>query len=166
MQGGVTGTKIYPSQSLNDAIRKKAAELSINLKLSTVHTTDVFYSDSSQGSWQDIAERLGVDCVEMESFALFHNANVLNKRAAALLTISNSFVNKNELTSDDRETSFTEMIRLALETAIALDATSSLSVPDAGTTVTKDGKYLDGNRVVIISKEKKYSTAGIPLSGY
>ena len=162
VQGGVTDTKMYSSQSLNDAIRKKAAELAIYLKQSTAHTSDVFYTDPSQGSWQEIAERMGADCVEMECFALFHNANVLNKRAAALLTISNSFVNQNELTPDERETSFTEMIRLALETAVTLDAASNLSAPDAATTVTKDGKYLDGHRVIILSKEKKYSITGIP----
>ena len=162
VQGGVTDTKMYPSQSLNDAIRKKATELAIYLKQSTAHTSDVFYTDPSQGSWQEIAERMGADCVEMECFALFHNANVLNKHAAALLTISNSFVNQNELTPDERETSFTEMIRLALETAVTLDAASNLSAPDAVTTVTKDGKYLDGHRVIILSKEKKYSITGIP----
>ena len=120
VQGGVTDNKMYPSQSLNDAIRKKATELGICLKQSTVHSCDVFYTDPSQGSWQEISERLGADCVEMECFALFHNANVLNKRAAALLTISDSLVNHKELTPEERETSFTEMIRLALETAVTL----------------------------------------------
>ena len=56
----------------------------------------------------------------MESFALFHNANVLGKRAACLLTISDSFVNHEELSSEQRQNSLTEMMRLALETAIRL----------------------------------------------
>ena len=81
---------------------------------------NVFYADPSQGSWQDIAERTGTDCVEMESFALFHNANMLGKRAACLLTISDSFVSHVELTAEQRQNSFTEMMRLALEAAITL----------------------------------------------
>ena len=85
-----------------------------------VHSSDVFYGDPSQGTWQDIAERTGSDCVEMESFALFHNANMLGKRAACLLTISDSFVDHTELSAEDRQNSFTQMMTLALETAIAL----------------------------------------------
>ena len=57
-------------------------------------------------------------CVEMESFALFHNANVLGKKAACLLTISDSFINKKALSAEDRETCFDEMMRVALEAVI------------------------------------------------
>ena len=120
VQGGETSHCLKPSETLNAAIQKKAEELGIELKMSVVHSSDVFYSDPSQGTWQDIAERTGSDCVEMESFALFHNAHVLGKQAACLLTISDSFVNHVELTSEQRQNSFTEMMRLALETAIEL----------------------------------------------
>jgi purine-nucleoside phosphorylase len=105
---------------LNEVIQKKAKELGINLKMSIVQSSDVFYSDPSQGTWQDIAERTGSDCVEMESFALFHNANILGKRAACLLTISDSFVSHVELTAKERQNSFTDMMTLALESAIEL----------------------------------------------
>lgn len=53
----------------------------------------------------------------MESFALFHNANVLNKKAACLLTISDSLVKHTETTSLERQTAFNEMIQIALELA-------------------------------------------------
>ena len=59
-------------------------------------------------------------CVEMESFALFHNASVLGKNAACLLTISDSFINHKELTAKERETSFDDMMQVALETATDL----------------------------------------------
>ena len=95
-QGGVTTHSIEPSKELNDAIIKNAKKMNIECKMSVVHSSDVFYSDSSQESWQDLAKRTGSDCVEMESFALFHNANALGKRAACLLTISDSFVDKVE----------------------------------------------------------------------
>lgn len=120
VQGGVTEKSIKPSAALNAAIQRKAKELGIDLKMSVVHSSDVFYSDPSQGTWEDIAERTGSDCVEMESFALFHNANMLGKRAACLLTISDSFVSHVELTSEERQNSFTEMMKLALETAFEL----------------------------------------------
>ena len=53
----------------------------------------------------------------MESFALFHNADVLNKKAACLLTISDSLVTHEETTSLQRQTAFDEMIQIALELA-------------------------------------------------
>ncbi|MBO4673428.1 MAG: purine-nucleoside phosphorylase [Bacteroidaceae bacterium] len=120
VQGGVTANSLHPSEELNELIRQKAEDLNIGLKMSVVHSSDVFYSDPSQGTWEDIAERTDTDCVEMESFALFHNANMLGKRAACLLTISDSFVSHVELTSEQRQNSFTEMMKLALETAIAI----------------------------------------------
>lgn len=120
VQGGCQDKNIFPSAELNAVILAKAEELGIDCKLSRVHSSDVFYSDPSQGTWQDIAARTNTECVEMESFALFHNANMLGKRAACLLTISDSFVNHVELTADERQNSFTTMMRLALESAITL----------------------------------------------
>ncbi len=63
----------------------------------------------------------GSECVEMESFGLFHNAAYLGKRAACLLTISDSFVSAKELTAEERQNSFRQMMILALEAAIAMD---------------------------------------------
>ena len=119
-QGGCPDKSIAPSPEINRLILKKADELGIECKLSVVHSSDVFYREPSQGTWQDIAENTGSDCVEMESFALFHNANMLGKRAACLLTISDSFVNHEELTAEERQKSFRDMMVLALESAICL----------------------------------------------
>ena len=65
-------------------------------------------------------EKHGCVCVEMESFALFHNAKILNKRAACLLTISDSLVTHAETTAQERQTSVHDMMLVALETAVAL----------------------------------------------
>ena len=62
----------------------------------------------------------GLLCVEMESFALFHNAEVLGRNAACLLTISDSLVTGEELDADARATAFAELVELALEAAIAV----------------------------------------------
>jgi len=120
VQGGYTENTIAPSKEINDKVIEKAKELGIDCKLGTVHSSDVFYGDPSQGTWQDIAERTQSDCVEMESFALFHNANMCGKKAACLLTISDSFVSHVELSAEERQTSFHNMMKLALETAIEL----------------------------------------------
>ena len=57
----------------------------------------------------------------MESFALFANANVLNKKATCLLTISDSFITHEETTSEQRQKNFNDMITLALDSAIKMD---------------------------------------------
>lgn len=160
VQGGVTDNILTPSETLNDVIKQKAIELNIDLKMSKVRSSDVFYVDPSQGSWQDIAERTGSDCVEMESFALFHNANMTNKRAATLLTISDSFVSHKELSPEERQTSFSDMIRLALETAISLDVTA-INTPSRGNTAKANGKFVENNQVVIYNNGKKYTPAGV-----
>jgi purine-nucleoside phosphorylase len=58
--------------------------------------------------------------VEMEAFALYANAIKLKKRALCLLTVSDSFVNKTSMTPEKRQTSFKDMINLALETAYTI----------------------------------------------
>lgn len=119
IQNGCKEHIMLPSAELNAVILKKAQELGIECKLAKVHSSDVFYSDPSMGGWKSIRERTGTECVEMESFALFHNANVCGKRAATLLTVSDSFVSQVELSAEDRQNSFVTMMRLALESAVA-----------------------------------------------
>lgn len=109
--------QLKPSPVINDMIKQKAKELGIDLKTGIVHSSDVFYSEET---WQSIASRTGSDCVEMESFGLFCNANLLGKQAACLLTISDSFIDHVELTAEERQNNFRTMMTLALETAIAL----------------------------------------------
>lgn len=109
--------QLKPSPVINAMIEQKAKELGIDLKTGVVHSSDVFYSEET---WQSIAARTGSDCVEMESFGLFCNANLLGKQAACLLTISDSFTDHVELTAEERQNNFRTMMTLALETAIAL----------------------------------------------
>lgn len=106
-----------PSPEINAVIQQKAAALGIDCKEAVIHSSDVFYGTET---WQHIAERTQSECVEMEAFGLFNVARHLGKRAACLLTISDSFVSKKELTAAERQTTFSTMMRLALETAIAL----------------------------------------------
>lgn len=119
-QNGCSDKVMYPSKELNDAVISKAQEIGIECKMCKVHSSDVFYSNPEIGGWKSISERTGTECVEMESFALFHNANVLGKKAACLLTISDSFVTQKELSAEERQTALKQMMVLALETAISL----------------------------------------------
>ncbi len=110
----------YPSKALNEAILNTARELGITCKTCCVRSSDVFYAGPAMGTYKELAERTKTECVEMESFALFHNAAFLGKHAACLLTISDSFVTEKSLSSEERQSSFCEMMTLALETAIRL----------------------------------------------
>ena len=80
----------------------------------------MFYYEKDLEQPEKMVEEYDALCVEMESFALFHNAKVLNKKAACLLTVSDSLCTNEHLSAEERQTSFNEMITLALESAIRL----------------------------------------------
>ena len=81
-----------------------------------VVSCDVFYEDY-ENWWKDWA-KMGVMGVEMEAAALYMNAARLNKHALCICTISNHFEHEFELTAEEREKNLTDMIQLALNTAI------------------------------------------------
>lgn len=110
----------YPSQYTNDIIEKVSKEVCIPVVKSCVHSSDVFYAEPGCEDLEEIVKKYDALCVEMESFALFHNAKVLNKNAACLLTISDNLVEDTHLSANERQESFNEMITLALESAIQL----------------------------------------------
>lgn len=116
-QNGCEDDVMYPSKEVNDNILAAAEKLGIPCKEARIHSSDVFYQDANRGSFTRYPENFGAKCVEMESFALFHNANVLGKKAACILTISDSLVTHQETSSDERQNAFTAMMKIALETA-------------------------------------------------
>ena len=118
VQGGYEDDITYPTESLNMDIMNIAKELGKTIKIGRVHSSDVFYRQDKSPYYKELYENKQCLCVEMESFALFHNARILGKNAACLLTISDSFVSNEITTSKQRQQSFTEMMEIALETAI------------------------------------------------
>ena len=82
-----------------------------------IHSSDVFYRGVG-----DAIQSAGVEknClgVEMESFALFANAKFLNKKAACILTVSDSLITHEVTSSEERQNSFNKMMEIALEAAI------------------------------------------------
>jgi purine-nucleoside phosphorylase len=107
---------LFPSQTLNQSLLKAAKSLNIDVKLGRIHSSDVFYRDSGV-SFETISKETGSICVEMESFALFANAQKLGKNAACLVTISDSLVTHEATTPQERQESFTKMMQVALEMA-------------------------------------------------
>jgi purine-nucleoside phosphorylase len=118
-QSGDDADLQYPAKELNEKILKAGKDLNIPVRLGRIHSGDVFYYQPGQPGADYYREDKKCLCVEMESFALFHNAKVLGKKAACLLTISDSLVTNEETTAEERQNAFTNMMQVALEAAIA-----------------------------------------------
>lgn len=119
-QADVDGDIQLPSEALNKEIEAAATRVNKPLTIARIHSSDVFYHEDHVDGHKEFYEKHGCVCVEMESFALFHNAKVLNKHAACLLTISDSLVTHAETSAQERQTSFHDMMLVALEAAAAL----------------------------------------------
>lgn len=87
----------------------------ITIKAGNVLTSDEFYGDDSEAykKWS----KFGVLCVEMETAGLYTLAAKHNVNALSILTISDSLVTGEHTTTKERETTFEEMIEIALELA-------------------------------------------------
>lgn len=114
-QSGYDKDVIKADQSLNDEILATAEKLNFKVHNARVHTTDVFYREDFD-HYKEIRAKHNCICVEMEAFSLFHNAKILNKRAACVLTISDSLVTHETTSSEERQNAFTNMMKLVLET--------------------------------------------------
>lgn len=96
-----------------------------NYHVGNVLSSDCFYGDSlglpdwmqSKNAWG----KMGVLAVEMESAALYMNAARAGKRALGIFTVSDHLITREATTALERQTSFTAMMELALETALVLD---------------------------------------------
>lgn len=111
---GKGGNTSLPSARLNEEIQNIANELGHKLTKGRVHSSDVFYSVVPLE--ERIKETQAV-CVEMESYALFTNAEATGKEAACLLTISDNLITKEETSSQERQTAFVKMMEIALNLA-------------------------------------------------
>lgn len=99
-------------------LKKAASECekkALNYKVGNVLSSDMFYDDADSGM---LWTKMGVLGVEMEAAALYMNAARAGKKALAVLSVSDSFVHKEgNLSGDEREKSFTDMMKVALEIA-------------------------------------------------
>ena len=101
------------SYSLMQKATASAEKLGIRLVAGNILTTDVFYTDddlTNAKAWQ----RLGVLAVEMEAAALYANAALAGKNGLCLCTISDTLFTGKAMSAEARQTSFTQMMELAL----------------------------------------------------
>ena len=103
------------SFDLLSAAVRTADTIGIKPHIGQIFTTDIFYDDSSSLiEWR----KLGVLAVEMECAALYLNAAKLGKNALTICTISDCPLTGESCTSDEREKSFEDMMKLGLECAL------------------------------------------------
>lgn len=103
---------------LSEAI-KASEKVGVNYHVGNILSSDTFYD--ADETVNDRWARMGVMCVEMEGAALYMNAAYAHKRALVILTVSDSLVTHEATTAEERQNSFTEMMEVALETAVAME---------------------------------------------
>ena len=116
-QNGFEGDLISAADALTDRLRESGKRLGVPLIEGRVHSADQFYREAGMvpAYWDKMRDEKNCLSVEMESFGLFHNANVTGKNAACILTISDLLFNFDEVTTpEEREKSFTSMMEVAL----------------------------------------------------
>ena len=91
---------------------EEAQKLGLSVKIGNILSRDVFYNADQTAS--DRWKRMGVLAVEMEAAALYMNAAYAHKKALTILTISDHLYTGEALSADERQTGFSDMIRLAL----------------------------------------------------
>ncbi|WP_243385122.1 purine-nucleoside phosphorylase [Bacillus kexueae] len=92
-----------------------AKERNIDVKVGNVFTADMFYNDNAElEKWA----QYGILAIEMETTALYTLAAKFNRKALSVLTVSDHVLTGEETTAEERQTTFNEMIEIALEAAI------------------------------------------------
>ncbi len=88
------------------------------VQVGNILSSDTFYTDDPKDN--DLWKRMHVLAVEMESAALYYNAARLGKKALCILTISDHLYSGKELSAEERQTGFRQMMEIALETGILI----------------------------------------------
>ena len=94
-----------------------AAALGIDVRVGNVLSSDLFYAPDT--SVTDLATSLGILAVEMEAAGLYGVAAETGARALTLLTVSDHIPSGAQLSPDERQTTFDDMVRIALAAATA-----------------------------------------------
>lgn len=102
------------SFKLLEAAVAASRKIGVEPNVGALYSSDIFYDESSAGGK---LKKLGVLAVEMESAALYLNAARAGKNALAICTISDHIFTGESLPAEARQTSFTQMMEIALEIA-------------------------------------------------
>ena len=91
-----------------------AKAMNLRAHCGAVFTSEAFYGESEDTK---ALQKLGVLAVEMEASALYMNAALTGKNALTICTISDSAITGESMSAEERQNSFTDMIRLGLSLA-------------------------------------------------
>ncbi len=114
-----TGDVKIPAVASFDLLKKAEAaakEIGVNPNIGLIFSSDVFYDTNTD---YDKLRDMGVMATEMESAALYMEATRAGKNALCICTISDHLVTGEVTTPEERQNTFTTMMKIALETAIA-----------------------------------------------
>ena len=128
---GIYSWELYHTYHVENIIRvgsaggisddlKLMGALGVAMSAGNLLSSDNFYSDGSDGP--DQWKKMGVLAVEMEAAGLYMTAARAGKRALCLCTISDHLYRPDELSPEARQTAFTQMIEIALDTAVRMNA--------------------------------------------
>ena len=105
------------SWNLISAAVKAAQEKGSSFHVGNILSSDTFYDDAdSLADWK----KMGVLAIEMEAAALYMNAARAGKNALCILTVSDCPLKGLSTTAEERQTTFRDMMEIALETAFAV----------------------------------------------
>ena len=113
---------IEANKELNAIIEETAKKIGINCIKGNTLCNDCFdgYLDDIPAFINRFPKDLNIIACEMEAFALFYNAKLLNKKASCLMSVVDSKFIKNVATAEERQTGLNNMIKLALDAAIKI----------------------------------------------
>ena len=106
------------SYELLTKAHEEAVQRNLPCHIGNVLSSDNFYSADTAANENWI--QMGIKCIEMEAAALYMNAARAKKNALAILTVSDNIITGEATTAEERQTAFTDMMEIALETAIKI----------------------------------------------
>lgn len=117
-QYGLPGTfaPIASYDLLSKAV-ETAKRLGVNAPVGNILSSDLFYDVRGEDTTMKLWKKMGVLAVEMEAAALYMNAAYAGKKALCMLSISDDPFTGESLTAEERQTTFTQMMEIALELA-------------------------------------------------
>ena len=105
-----------------DVIKNISKDTNIPIIEGTILCNEYFdpYMEDIQKLFDRLPKELNILGSEMESFALYYTAHVLNKNAACLLTVVDSMFENKSMTPEERQTSLNNMIKIALDSSLKM----------------------------------------------
>lgn len=114
--GGIDYAPIADFDLLKNAY-EVGVEKGMNLRVGNVFTSDTFYRDNAN-ELNELLAKYKVLAIEMETSALYTLAAKFDRQALSVLTVSDHILTGEETTSEERQTTFNEMMEVALDAAL------------------------------------------------